>query len=176
MGVLDRNRRRGKRPSMDAQLMPAVEVEKRLAYFQKNGKEAFRQGFAPKLGDMLLGENIYEVFKFYIPRQLSKRVRFLQRYFQTLDKQVEIEDMKRRHHWEEFAETAVSILNRMNTFMNSSHTPIVGSPLLSPVPWAAFGPTERLTKHTFKSLEDIGKHYANYLHGPCYPKDVYFRY
>lgn len=148
-----------------------------LAYFQKHPQSAYSQGFTAKLYHEALADDVYDVYKFYLPTQIAKKVRFLRKYFKYLDDQVDDPTYKRRKHWCEFAEEAMFVLSRVSHLTEKDYCFPAGSRYVCALPWAIFGPleTQRMARNYFETIEDVGRHYHNSLHGKCYPVDLHFR-
>lgn len=112
----------------------------------------------------------YEAHRYCIPQRLFKRIKFIKRYFQVMDK-LEIPTIhRRRKNWIEYAETAVMMLGRLDTFCSTGTPIIVGSKYLSAVPWAIFGNEDGITnilgaaaKHHFKNVIGVGDFYSHFL-------------
>jgi hypothetical protein len=147
-----------------------------MQHYQKNPKEAFRKGFTMRTVYEHLGSELYEVHKFYLPLQIAKKVRWLRKYFISLDRADIPIERKRRKHWCEFAETALSVLSRIDMLLSKDFSFLAGSKHVSALPWATFGAAYKSRLATnFTSAMDIVYYYQNSLHGQCYPVDLHFR-
>lgn len=149
-------------------------MQENLLYYKNNAKEAFLEGFTAKVRNECLKTEVYDVHKYYLPRSIRKRVKWIKKYFRWLDSYPDDSFFKRRKHHFEFAETALMILQRIEIISRKSSI-VAGSDYVCALPWAVFGLSERLSQHKFETIYDLMKHYSNYLHGECYPVDLYFR-
>jgi hypothetical protein len=147
-----------------------------LEYYQKHTQAAFAQGFTEKLYNEVVGSEVYEVHKFYLPTKIGKRVKFLRRYFEFLDNEVPKGHQKRRQSPCEFAETAMFALTRIKMLTEKGYTIIAGSQHVSPIPWAIFGPpNQRPARFYYKNIDDLAGQYHNYMHGKMFPIELHFR-
>ena len=143
-----------------------------LSYYQSRPKEAFLDCFVGDTSFEKINDEVYRGVKFYIPINTRKKVRFLKKYFAYIDEGGG--EWKRRKNWVEFGETAVTILQRIDSFFMTKHIFVAGSPLVCQIPWAIFGNSSRWCQHKFEKLCDISEFYRNFLHGKCYPLQLHF--
>ncbi len=155
-----------------------MKQSEQLQYYQKHAKEAFHDGFTAKIHNKVEGSEVYEVFKYYLPCHLAKKVKWVRKYFKFQDNQPIDIMYKRRKHFCEFAETAMMILHRIHFLTSKGHVIVAGSSYICALPWAIFGTADpsRMAQHNFEDVNEIARFYHNVLHGPCYPVDLCFRH
>lgn len=148
-----------------------------LSYYQKNAKEAFERGFTTKLHyEHIEGTGeIYEVYKYYVPVIIAKKIKWLKWYFENLIEDGTPLEYRKHKHWIEYAETSMLMLSRIFHCITKDQTILAGSQCVSPVAWAIFGRSQRIARHRFQNMLDFQKHYHNQLHGICYPVEIHFR-
>jgi hypothetical protein len=148
-----------------------------LQYYQKNSREAFYSGFTCKLHYEVIDSEVYEVHKYYFPRDASNRIRWVRKYFQKLDSKDIPLMYKRRKSWVEYAELALLILNRIHNLTSRNCVIFAGSKCVSPIAWAIFGPSGGMAQMQFAGIVDIANYYKKqYLDSEqCYPVDIHFK-
>lgn len=147
-----------------------------LGYYQSRPKQAFMDGFVGDTSFEAINETVYRGLKFYIPTNSRKRVKFLKKYFAFVDAEPQDPEMRRRLNYCEFAETAVTILQRIDSFLTRNHIFVAGSAKVCQIPWAIFGKTEKgWSQNKFECMVDISRFYSNFLHGKCYPLQLHFK-
>jgi len=152
-------------------------MNEKLDYYQKNTKQAFREGFTMRTHYEVIEPECYQVYKYYLPVNASKKITWVKKYFESLDG-LDIENtFKRRKSHVEFAETALLMLTRINWATMKDRYIVAGSEYVSPIAWCVFGRSDYapMSKMHFSNIVEIANHYKNYTHGNCYPIDIHFR-
>lgn len=111
-----------------------------------------------------VGNEIYNIHKYFVPIAVVNRIKFLRKYFKIMDRDDTPYRHKKRKNYVEFLETALMILARVDTFISKKIPVVAGSGDLSPLPWATFGfiHADVHPQFEFDTFGSITKHY-NYL-------------
>lgn len=154
---------------------PAELVE----HYRHNPEEAWKDGFTSKICSEWIDAEVYDIYQYYMPCKAAKKIRFVKQYFQKLTKQETLWKYRRRNCWQEFAETAIMILARIDVLIRKDSGIIAGSKMVNAaIPWATFGNyrnSEIFAQNSFENIPEIFKHYNIYLKGACYPVTFHFR-
>lgn len=119
----------------------------------------------------------YDIHRYYVPASLSKRLRFVKKYFRLLDRFEIPQKYKRRKSPTEYLETAVMILSRIEQLWKMDVPIIVGSGYISEISWATFGRIPDVeSRFNFGNFNDLADHYYNGLvNGGVYSREFPFR-
>lgn len=119
----------------------------------------------------------YEVHRYYLPRKIVNRLKFIQKYFRVMNRAAIPQQYKLRKNEVEYFETAVIIFARLLTMCENDIPFLAGSGFLSPKPWASFGEVpEKVSKLEFRDFYDIANYYRPLIaNSNATPEYVHFR-
>lgn len=130
-----------------------------------------------KMYEQWICKEKYEIHRFWVPRSLDKKIKWLRKYFRVMDRDSIPRQFKRRKDSSEFCETAIMILGRLDQLFDIDVPIVAGSAYLGKQPWAIFGDApQHEAKITFRDFEDIMHHYHNAIvTGPADAEYFHFR-
>lgn len=152
-----------------------TEAGKRL-YYRANPGLAWDDGFQSATCREFVGPAVYYVHEVYLPKSLKRKIKFLRRWFDIVDRDAVPAEFRRRQTHHEFAEVALTVASRLDIILSRDGTMVAGSQHLCPVPWAIFGsPGPRFAQNQFHDFDCLRQHYKDAMRGRHYPQELYFR-
>jgi len=128
----------------------------------------------PKLATRLINNHTYEVYKYWIPKLVRSKLKWLNRWFRIADRENIERENKRRKADVEGVETAVIVFNRITQLMDIDVPVAVGSAWLGERPWAVFGDCPVDAELKIKNVRDLLRHYEK-LMSATNPELIHFR-
>lgn len=146
----------------------------KITYYNKHKKDAFRDGYVEDTSYEKIEDEIYKGYKFFVTKSCFKKATFIRKYFNYIDSKP-TKGMSRRKNWCEWADAILSVFEKIDGFFTRKQTFVAGSQSICAIPWAAFGPTQRMVKNNFDCITDISRYYKQYLHGDCLGLQTHFK-
>jgi len=143
-----------------------------VAYPKQDGcklspKEAFFSGRYYRTKIKRHRKKKYDQYHYYLPVNIAPMLQFFKRYFYELDQFYDDLPPKKRYRQSEFEfpEMAIDALHLIRARIAINEPMITGSPMLSPVAWAVFGPNydECWGREHFVNMQDVLRHYKSFI-------------
>lgn len=151
-------------------LPPKQSVDRTPEYYENHVAAAFRDGFYQRLKVKRHMTTKYDRYHYYLPAKLSPVIRFLKRYFATLDAEYGGLDEEHRYRQTpfEFSETAIRLLDKVRMRISVNQPIYVGTSYFGPpISWGLFGNNVegRSARKQFLSLKEVLDYYSGRIQG-----------
>lgn len=137
-------------------------------------KYCFERGYYERIKTKRHYDTKYDLYHYFLPAKLSPVIRFLKKYFLSLDDDSYLSPEERvpkefrfRQTEFEYAEAAIHTFHLIRCRISVNKPIFAGCERVSPCAWAIFGPNNqgRLARNNFESTKDIFNHYDNLMWG-----------